>query len=380
MRLGNAETAVPRLLAMLCILAVFLPSFFMEGAARALFVPLSLAVGFSMVTSYLLSSTFVPVLSVWLLRHYHPRAHSLPVDGSRSPHVQSSLCQAPCAAVLPLRWDPGPRLFASWPGWRSGWWAASLAGRFSPRWMPGSSSSASCSRRHPHRASPSRSPSRPWNLIKEEVGPDNVELSVGYVGLIGSSYPINTIFLWIRGPEEAVLRVALKPGSGVRIEELKQRLREQLPRRLGEWLEGQLRADGLPSEKIAERVAGLRFSFEPADIVNEVMSFRLADADRDRRQRPELRRNSRLRRKGAEPTGTIPSLRDLQFAQSLDYPDVRRARRPRAGRPERRDGRGCEPTRWSRPRRRAASWCRSSGPIRKPASATRCRWRSPRTK
>ena len=60
-RLGNAQTAVPRLLAMLCVLAVFLPSFFMEGAARALFVPLSLAVGFAMVASYFLSSTFVPV-------------------------------------------------------------------------------------------------------------------------------------------------------------------------------------------------------------------------------------------------------------------------------------------------------------------------------
>src|SRR5207245_1947871 len=71
-RAGNAETAVPRLLAMLCILAVFIPSFFMQGAARNLFVPLSLAVGFSMVTSYLLSSTFVPVVSCWLLRHYHP--------------------------------------------------------------------------------------------------------------------------------------------------------------------------------------------------------------------------------------------------------------------------------------------------------------------
>ena len=31
---GSAETAVPRLLAMLCILAVFVPSFFMQGAAR----------------------------------------------------------------------------------------------------------------------------------------------------------------------------------------------------------------------------------------------------------------------------------------------------------------------------------------------------------
>ena len=53
---------------MLCILAVFVSSFFMQGAARSLFVPLSLAVGFAMMASYLLSSTFVPVLSVWLLK------------------------------------------------------------------------------------------------------------------------------------------------------------------------------------------------------------------------------------------------------------------------------------------------------------------------
>src|SRR5438477_234631 len=75
-RAGNAQTAVPRLLAMLCVLAVFIPSFFMQGAAQALFVPLALAVGFSMIVSYILSSTFVPVISSWLLRHIHPNAPS----------------------------------------------------------------------------------------------------------------------------------------------------------------------------------------------------------------------------------------------------------------------------------------------------------------
>ena len=35
---------------MLSILAVFIPSFFMQGTARALFVPLSLAVGFTSAT------------------------------------------------------------------------------------------------------------------------------------------------------------------------------------------------------------------------------------------------------------------------------------------------------------------------------------------
>src|SRR5262249_54464006 len=70
---GSQQTAVPRLLAMLCILSVFIPAFLMQDPARALFLPLALAVGFAMLTSYVLSSTVVPVLSVWLLRH---RGHS----------------------------------------------------------------------------------------------------------------------------------------------------------------------------------------------------------------------------------------------------------------------------------------------------------------
>ena len=33
-------------------------------------MPLALAVGFAMVASYVLSSTFVPVISVWLIKHH----------------------------------------------------------------------------------------------------------------------------------------------------------------------------------------------------------------------------------------------------------------------------------------------------------------------
>ena len=55
------RTAIARLLSMFCILAVFVPSLFMVGVGRQLFVPLSLAVAFSMIASYLLSSSLVPV-------------------------------------------------------------------------------------------------------------------------------------------------------------------------------------------------------------------------------------------------------------------------------------------------------------------------------
>ena len=66
-----SRTAMARLLSMFCILAVFVPSFFMVGVGRQLFVPLSLAVAFSMIASYLLSSSLVPVFSTWLMREAH---------------------------------------------------------------------------------------------------------------------------------------------------------------------------------------------------------------------------------------------------------------------------------------------------------------------
>ena len=61
---AGGEVVLPRFLAMVSVVAVFVPSFFMTGVSQSLFVPLSLAVGFAMVASFLLSSSLVPVLSV----------------------------------------------------------------------------------------------------------------------------------------------------------------------------------------------------------------------------------------------------------------------------------------------------------------------------
>ena len=46
---GNRATAVPILLALLCILSVFVPAFIMGDPLRSLFMPLTLAVGFAMI-------------------------------------------------------------------------------------------------------------------------------------------------------------------------------------------------------------------------------------------------------------------------------------------------------------------------------------------
>src|SRR5215510_11181355 len=71
--IATRETVTPRLLSMLCVLSVFIPAVFMAGVGRQLFVPLSLAVGFAMISSYVLSSTLVPVLSTWMLKGGHTK-------------------------------------------------------------------------------------------------------------------------------------------------------------------------------------------------------------------------------------------------------------------------------------------------------------------
>lgn len=75
------EVAFPLFLILLCIIAVFAPSFVMQGVPKALFLPLSLAIGFAMIVSYLLAQSLVPILSNGLLKaerfqYHHGQLHA----------------------------------------------------------------------------------------------------------------------------------------------------------------------------------------------------------------------------------------------------------------------------------------------------------------
>ena len=64
---GSREVALPRTMATLAICIVFLPVAFLYGVSKYLFIPLALAVVFSLLASYVLSFTLVPMLSRQLL-------------------------------------------------------------------------------------------------------------------------------------------------------------------------------------------------------------------------------------------------------------------------------------------------------------------------
>ncbi len=69
---GARQVALPALAATLSICVVFFPVVLLTGPAKFLFSPLSLAVVFSMLASYLLSRTLVPTLSSMLLARERP--------------------------------------------------------------------------------------------------------------------------------------------------------------------------------------------------------------------------------------------------------------------------------------------------------------------
>ena len=65
---GASQIAVPAFVSSLCICIVFVPMFQLSGVARYLFVPLAESVCFAVMASYILSRTLVPTLAMYLLK------------------------------------------------------------------------------------------------------------------------------------------------------------------------------------------------------------------------------------------------------------------------------------------------------------------------
>ncbi len=284
---ASEETIGPRSLSMLCILAVFVPSFFMTGAAKALFLPLSLAVGFAMIASYLLSSTLVPILSIWWHRECGAAVPAAQKASQRlaplfKPSIALRHLLVPAYLVGTLF---AITLFLPFLGTEI--FPQIDAGQLQLRLRAPTATRLETTEQIAQRVL----------AIIEEESP--IATSMGLVGVHAPNYPVNLIHQWNSGPEEATLQIQLKPGSKP-ITELREKLRA----------------------RFAQEFPGVSFSFEPADIVSRVMSLgsptpiEVAVSGKDfaaSRAHAET-----LRAKLAE----LKDLRDVQFSQTLDYPSV----------------------------------------------------------
>ena len=288
---GN--TAIARLLSMFCILAVFVPSFFMVGVGRQLFVPLSLAVAFSMIASYLLSSSLVPVLSTWMMREAHRGEEREGLFGRLRSAYERYL-----NVVLRFRWPVAIVYLAAAAGV-----LLLLVPRIGTELFPDANAPLIRLRLRAPAGTrieeTERIVLRALDVIKHAAGNQNVVITSDFMGIVPSSYPVDLIHLFTSGPQEAIIQVAVKPDT---------------PR--GEALRERIRAD------LHRDVPDCQVSFEAADIVSQVMSFGSPTPIEVAIQGPSLADDYAFGQKVKSAMAGLSWVRDLQFAQENNYPTL----------------------------------------------------------
>ncbi|MEW6321929.1 MAG: efflux RND transporter permease subunit [Acidobacteriota bacterium] len=297
------EVAVPMMLAVLCILAVFAPSFFMVGVGRALFVPLALSVGFAMAASFVLALTLVPILYTWI-----GTGHAVAAAGGHFEAMRTTYGRLVAACIRRRGRVMGVYAVAAAA------LVVAVGGSLGTEIFPGADTGQLQLRlRAPTGTRIERTERMALDVLDEVArlaGPGNVEASLGFVGAQPSSYPVNTIYLWTSGPHEAVLLVKLGPHRAVTVDELQEALRA----------------------RIADIAPGAVLSFEAADLVDQVMSFGSPTPIEVAVTGANLTASRGHAEKIKAELAAIPTLRDLQFGQALDYPVVRvQIDRERAG-------------------------------------------------
>ncbi len=287
------EITFPKLLILLCILAVFVPSFFMTGIPAALFVPLSLAVGFAMIASFLLSQTMVPVLANWILKDkmnsgVHEKFNRFKERYTNWLQRISGLAKwlvpvyilASIGLVILLFHFNGTEIFP-----RTDMGQAQVRVRL-----------ATGTRIE-------RTEEATQNLlgIADSISHGKIAISSAFVGTQPSSYPVNLIHLWTSGPQESVIRINLQPGSGINIEAFKEDLRSA----------------------VKKTMPGVVISFEPGNLIEQVVNLGSNNPIEIAVLGKNLSQSRDIANKLETKLKTLSFLRDVQIATPLDYPNIK---------------------------------------------------------
>lgn len=291
---ATMETAGPRFMAMLCVMAVLVPAGLMTGTARALFLPLAMTVVFAMAASYLLSTFLVPVLAIWILPETGARRSS---EGNQP--VFSRGYSSVVTQFVRWRWLITAAAVLGISG-ILGFMPQRLGTEIFPRV---DNDQFQVRLRAPSGTRIERTETYATHLlglIAEEAGGTNVDLTLGFLGVQPPSFPVNLIHLWTCGPEEAVFQVQLRHGAGIAMIPFQERLRQ----------------------RVRTAMPDARVSFEPADLVSRVMSFGSPTPIEIDIGGPNLTTDREYAEQVYAALLKVPSLRDLQFQQALDVPTV----------------------------------------------------------
>lgn len=303
---GAWEVNLPRLVAMLCLLAVFVPSFFMHGATRALFIPLSLAIGFAMIASYLASSTLVPILAVWIGVGRHPGVFAASHSSFDVVREKYSSC---VRWLTRQRWNVALTSLALTIAGLI-WLIPHIGVRIFPRDNSGQIEIHLSEPPGTYYTQTTKTAQAVLREVQRLAGPGNVAGSLGFAGAQPASKAINNIYVWTSGPEDAVLQIQLRGPERLRGTAFLKTLQRSL----------------------VEHFPGVAFSIEPGSIVDRVMNFGSPTPVDIQISGPNLDRDYLYARKVFRTMSQLSTLSDVRLQPTLNYPVIHvNIRRQQAG-------------------------------------------------
>jgi multidrug efflux pump subunit AcrB len=330
------EIAFPKLLILFCILAVFAPAFTMKGIPGALFFPLALSIAFSMITSYLLAQTFVPITANWLMKS-HYKMFGKQKKSNENIDVENDEVKASNlhASSSEDTWDQKKILLQKTGD------DATRFEKFRARFL-----------RFLERISPYRKPIvvlyivlvsgaaillltnigrdvlpkvnagqfqlrlrapdgtrierteaiviKTLGVLDDLVGKKNIAITSAFVGQHPPLFSTSPIYLFMSGSQEAVLQVQLAENYKEDIDGLKERIRQ----------------------KMKQTLPDVRLSFEPIQLTDKILSQGSPTPIEVRISGRNKQLNEQYAYKIMDKLKQVSYLRDVQIGQSIRYPTV----------------------------------------------------------
>ena len=313
------EIGFPLLLILLCILAVFAPSFVMKGVPKAMFLPLALSIAFAMIISYVAAQTLVPILANWLLK---TGGHGGDNDGLVLNHEEVQEMVVRARADAQHKEEKGLfgmmkigllRRLDAWMPRRKVIVICYLAGMLGlaalclsvigKDMLPHTNAGQMQLRiREPDGMRlevTERTVKGILNNIDSVVG-GHISISSAFVGTVSPNYGHSNLYVFNSGSHEAVLQIELDEHYKVNMDELKDRIRAS----------------------VAKEYPQVRLSFEPIELTEKLMAqgaatpieVRVASKNIGDIESYSDRLITRLK--------AIPFLRDVAIAQPLKFPTL----------------------------------------------------------
>ncbi len=296
------EISIPKLLILLCILAVLIPSFLMTGIPKDMFLPLSLAVAFAMIASFIASQTFVPIMANWLMKtdkfHHHQASfHKKKLTRfekfkrgylmltRKASNNKAKVLSVYAVSVIIIVLLGGLAIGTDiLPAGNSGDIQVRIAAPQGTRLEKTEKYLKEVTK-----------------LIQKDLPDRSINITSAFVGLQPSALAINPIFLFTSASHEAVLQISINQDvyDGP-IDELKEQIRQ----------------------KVSHQFPELQLTFEPMEMVEKIMSQGATTPIQINVAAGPLKVAAQYAAKVETELKKNPFLKDVHIAEPLQYPGV----------------------------------------------------------